>query len=160
MKVQEKLKNCLNKNNIDYVMYYHNSNEKTGELASNLGFLEREFVRTFIVKTEDGYAMMVIPAGQVVDLDLFKCASSKARAKLVKLEEVKTLFPDCEAGAVPPLGNLYEYPVYVSDTLRKRNDIVFHAGTHTDTIKMRYEDFDRLVKPKIYKISKPAILSN
>lgn len=155
MKVTKKLKEYLNKNKIDYTIYYHNPTIKTRELAKNLDILEKEFVKAIIVQTEDGFVMTVVPYGQKVDLGLFKNASSKAKVKIANLEQVKTLFPDCEMGAIPPLGNLYKLPVYASQALKKCHEIVFHAGTYTDTIKMSYEDFRKLVKPKINRISKP-----
>jgi len=160
MKVIERLKGYLNKNNINYVLYYHNRTDKKVELANNLGFLEKEFVQTFIVKTKDGYAMTVLPDGQGIDINLFKDSGFKTKAKLVRLDEVKTLFPDCELGAIPPLGNIYKFPVYIPKALKNFNEIVFHAGTHTDTIKMRYEDFYRLVKPKVFAISNQINFSN
>ncbi|MGI9533824.1 MAG: aminoacyl-tRNA deacylase [Thermodesulfobacteriota bacterium] len=155
MKITKKLRDYLNKNNINYTMYYHNPINKTKELAQNLDLQEKEFVQTCIIQTEDGYAMIVIPIDRKVDLDLFKNASSKTKVKLANYNQIKTLFPDCEEGVIPPLGNLYKLPVYVSPAIKKCNEIVFQAGTHTDTIKMLCEDFQKLVKPQINKISTP-----
>ena len=156
MTVPYKLKDYLNRNNVNYTMYYHNPANETRELMRNLDLFEKEFVKTFIVQTEDGYAMTVLPIGRKIDLELFKNASSKSEVKLADLNQVKSLFPDCEEGAIPPLGNLYKLPVYVSPAVKKRREIVFRAGTHTDTIKMRYEDYQKLVNPHINKISKPV----
>jgi Ala-tRNA(Pro) deacylase len=58
-------------------------------------------------------------------------------------------FPDCELGAMPPLGNLYKMPVYVDRRLTANSHIVFPAGSHTDTIDMSYADFARIVQPVI-----------
>ena len=63
--------------------------------------------------------------------------------------EFKDLFPDCEVGAMPPFGNLYDLPVYVAAALTEDKDIAFNAGTHTDVIKISYSDFEKLVKPAI-----------
>ena len=50
---------------------------------------------------------------------------------------------------MPPFGNLYNLPVYVDRALTEDEEIVFNAGTHTQTVKMKYADFARLVQPKI-----------
>jgi Ala-tRNA(Pro) deacylase len=63
-------------------------------------------------------------------------------------ERIAELFPDCEVGAEPPFGNLYNLPVYVSPELTRDEFITFNAGTHHEAIKMRYADFERLVKPE------------
>jgi Ala-tRNA(Pro) deacylase len=60
------------------------------------------------------------------------------------------MFPDCEVGAMPPFGNLYGIPVYVDAALTQDKEIIFNAGTHQDTIRMRYADFERLAVPKIF----------
>jgi Ala-tRNA(Pro) deacylase len=55
--------------------------------------------------------------------------------------------PDCEVGAMPPFNNLYEVPVYVDRLLASAQEIVFDAGTHGDTLNVRYGDWGRLVSP-------------
>ena len=54
---------------------------------------------------------------------------------------------------MPPLGNLYDLPVYVDEALTRDEEIVFNAGTHQDTIRMRYGDFTRLVQPKVLALA-------
>ena len=73
--------------------------------------------------------------------------------ELASEEEFAELFPDCEVGAMPPLGNLYGLPVYVASTLAEDEEIVFNAGTHTDVIRMKYSDFARLVSPEVGEFS-------
>ena len=48
-----------------------------------------------------------------------------------------------------PFGNLYGLPVYVDKSLAEDKEIVFNAGTHVDTIRIKYADFARLVRPAI-----------
>ena len=67
--------------------------------------------------------------------------------------EFKDMFPDCDVGAMPPFGNLYGLDVYVAKTLAEDDEIVFNAGTHAELIKLPYAEYERLVKPKVVKIS-------
>ena len=67
---------------------------------------------------------------------------------LASEKEFAALFPDSEIGAMVPFGNLYQLSVYVDPSLSADEEIVFNAGTHVDTIKMKYQDFERLVQPK------------
>ena len=69
--------------------------------------------------------------------------------RLAREEEFKGLFPDCEAGAMPPFGNLYDMSVYVSTDLAEEAEIAFNAGTHTEIISMGWHDFERLVNPRV-----------
>jgi Ala-tRNA(Pro) deacylase len=50
---------------------------------------------------------------------------------------------------MPPFGNLYGLAVWVDRELTKDEHIVFNGGTHTETVRMRYADFARLVQPQV-----------
>jgi Ala-tRNA(Pro) deacylase len=52
-----------------------------------------------------------------------------------------------------PFGNLYNLPIYVDEELAKDEEIEFNAGTHTEAIRMKFADFERLVRPKICKLA-------
>ena len=69
--------------------------------------------------------------------------------KFASEDEFKKMFPDCETGAMPPFGNLYGMDVYVAESLTCNDEIAFNAGSHTEAIKMNYEDFERLVHPRV-----------
>lgn len=56
---------------------------------------------------------------------------------------------------MPPFGNLYNLPVYVASALSENKEIAFNAGTHIDVIRMRYSNFERLVKPIVSNFSEP-----
>jgi Ala-tRNA(Pro) deacylase len=46
-----------------------------------------------------------------------------------------------------PFGNLYGLPVYVDEALAEDQTIVVQAGTHSDTIRLLYAEFERVVSP-------------
>jgi len=54
---------------------------------------------------------------------------------------------------MPPLGNLYDMDVYASESLGEHDEIAFNAGSHTELIRMKYSDYERLVKPKVVRLS-------
>jgi Ala-tRNA(Pro) deacylase len=74
-------------------------------------------------------------------------------AHLAEEKEFAGIFRDCELGAMPPFGNLYDVPVCVDSLLAAQETIVFQAGTHTDTISMRYADLASLVRPIVAAFS-------
>jgi Ala-tRNA(Pro) deacylase len=67
--------------------------------------------------------------------------------------DFKGLFPECELGAMPPFGNLYDMPVFAASSLAEDEEIAFNAGSHRELVKMKYEDFARLVRPQVKKFS-------
>ena len=102
-----------------------------------------------IVRIDDKFAMAVLPASSRVHLSHLKVAVSASHVELATEAEVENLFPDCEMGAMPPFGNLYDINVYVAEQLTEDEEIAFSAGSHTEVVRMSYKDFDKLVMPKI-----------
>src|SRR4029434_693114 len=108
----------------------------------------KELAKTVVLWTGEEMILAVLPAPNHVGLD--KLAAELGRSVRLDTEQaVSSLSPDCELGAMPPLGSLYNLPVYVDESLAADQSIVFNAGTHRDAIRIRYDDFVRLAKPKV-----------
>lgn len=144
----KRLKEFLNRENTKYVSILHSPAYTAQEVAALAHVSGRDFAKTVIVNIEGTMAMVVLPANRKVVLSDLREMLDAEKVKLATEEEFKELFPDCEIGAMPPFGNLYDMEVYVSPALAAEPDIAFNAGTHTEVIKMAYADFARLAKPK------------
>ena len=104
--------------------------------------------KVVMVKTEDGAPLMlVLPASHTVDFARLQAVLG-VRAELEQEHEFRDLFPDCKLGAEPPFGHLFNLVTLVDTALTQDNEIVFNAGSHWQTLRMRYEDFARLVRPR------------
>ncbi len=97
--------------------------------------------------------MAVLPASCNVELELLKNVTSSSTIELADQKEFQNLFPDCEVGAMPPFGNLYQMEVFVAESLSEDEEFAFNAGTHRELIKTSYKDFEKLAKPKVAKFS-------
>ncbi|MBI5026191.1 MAG: YbaK/EbsC family protein [Nitrospirae bacterium] len=109
----------------------------------------KEMAKVVIIKGDERYAMGVLPASYRVDMDMLKKVLNAKKIRLATEEEFGNLFPDCEVGAMPPFGNLYDIDVYIDKTLSEDEEIVFLGGDHIESIKMKYKDYAALVKPVI-----------
>jgi len=107
----------------------------------------RDLAKTVMVMADGNLLMAVCPASHHVDLQRLKAALKAQSIRLATEMEFGDKFPGCELGAMPPLGNLYHCDVWVDETVREHPDLVFNAGTHTDTISMAMADFEALVQP-------------
>ena len=94
--------------------------------------------------------MTVVPAPHEISFKKMKKLGYK-KVRLASEDDFSNLFPDCDVGAMPPFGNLYGLTFYVDDFFKKENEIVFNSGTHTETVKIKRKDYDRLVGKKVYK---------
>jgi Ala-tRNA(Pro) deacylase len=94
------------------------------------------------------FIMAVVPASHRVDLDRLGRILNTNWIRLATEEEFKDLFPECELGAMPALGNIYHLNVWIDESLKAYPTISFSAGTHAEIIEMSLADFDRLVQPR------------
>ncbi len=145
----ERLTTFLNENGIKYWSIRHSPAFTASEVAQLAHVSGRDFAKAVILKIDGTPAMLVLPATRRVLLHELREMLGTEDVKLATESEIRTLFPDCEVGAMPPFGNLYGMPVHVTASLTHEREIAFNAGTHTEVIKLRYEDFERLVQPEI-----------
>lgn len=148
-----KLRNYLDDNDVEYVTISHSpayTAQRIAELTNTPG---KELAKTVIVKMDDRFAMAVLPASRRVDLDHLKDAVGATEVTLASESEFKLLFPDCEVGAMPPFGNLYDMGVYVAEQLTEDEDIAFNAGSHTELVRMSYQDYAKLVTPQVVSLT-------
>ncbi len=148
-----KLKEFLDSENVKYVVIFHSRTYTSQETAACVHISGKELAKTVIVDVDGKMAMAVLPAPEHVDLGLLKSASGASEIKLATEKDFKGQFPQCEAGAMPPFGNLFGMEVYVEEALTEDKMIAFNAGSHVELIELSYQDFERLVKPKIVRIS-------
>lgn len=109
----------------------------------------RLVAKVVMVVADGGPVMAVVPATARVSLPLLRDVLGAREVRLAQESEFDHVFPDCEVGAMPPLGNLYGVPVYGDAALTKAPVIFFNAGTHEDVISISYADFARLVHPRV-----------
>ena len=151
-----RLQDYLDANNVDYEVLAHQEVYTTQELAAIEHIRGKELAKVVILRSGSEFLMVVLPAPYHVDLDRARIATGRSDLSLATEQEFVNLFPNCEAGAMPPFGNLYDIPVWVDESLSRDEDIVFNACTHRTAIKMKYADFARLVRPNVALLRKEA----
>lgn len=148
MKIPKRLIECLDQNKVSYEVLQHPEAVTAQRIAQAEHVKGRHHAKVVMVKSGHQHLMMVLPADHHIDLKKVEKAIGET-VSLSKEDQFRSLFPDCAIGAMPPFGNLYDLPTYVDKDLAEQDYIVFEAGTHKDAIKMRYRDYEKIVKPKV-----------
>ena len=150
MNCKQRLEDYLRENEVPYQTQHHPRAITAQEVAATEHVPGRMFAKTVMVTTGGGEMLMLaLPAPYHVNTEKAASALGAPEAHLADEERFAETFSDCEVGAMPPFGNLYNVPVCVDETLTEDETIVFRAGTHTDTMSVAYADFERLVEPTI-----------
>jgi len=147
MSVSERLTHFLEQQHVPFVTIPHARAYTAQEIAASIHVPGQEVAKTVIVQADGKLYMAVMPATRRADLVLLKKSLGVKKIRLATEAEFEGIFPECEVGAMPPFGNLYRIPVVVDESLKKDREIVFNAGSHTETVKMAFDEFVELVKP-------------
>ena len=145
----DRLKKYLEENHVRFVTIRHSPAFTAQEIAALAHVPGKEVAKTVMVKLDGTMAMVVLPAPDHVSAARLKEFSGADDVELASEEEFADIFPQCEVGAMPPFGNLWDMQVFVDQRLREDEQIVFNAGNHTELVRLSYSEFERLVKPTI-----------
>ena len=115
----------------------------------------RQWAKTVVCVADDQSIQVVVPADMIVDLERLRELVGAREVRLGTEDEIATLYPECERGAMPPFGPLYGQQVYVDTSLVDEPEIVFNAGTHADAIGMDYKDFAEIARPVVGALARP-----
>jgi Ala-tRNA(Pro) deacylase len=147
MNCKERLEGYLRDNQVSFETEHHPAAFTAQEVAASDHVPGKMLVKVVMVLADDELVMLAVPAPYQVNLDRVGEVLGATEVRLAEEEEFADAFPDCEVGAMPPFGNLYDVPVYADEALAEDETIVFQAGTHTATMRLKYADFERLVEP-------------
>ncbi len=156
MAVMQRLKELLDQAGVAYQVATHPPAYTAQEVAQAQHVPGRELVKVVVIRTSAGFALLALPATHRVALNRTHAFLSDPQARLATEQEFRDLFPQCEIGAMPPFGNLFGLPLYVDESLARDENIVFNAGSHTETVRMRYQDFLRVAQPVICSFAERA----
>ena len=150
-----KLRKFLDSQHIRYLVISHSLAYTAQGIAALTHVSGKKLAKTVIVKIDGILAMAAVPASLHVDLDRLRSLTGAQTVEIASEQEFKDAFPDCETGAMPPFGNLYDMAVYADASLAENEEITFSAGTHRELVRMNWYDMVRLVNPLVADLTYP-----
>jgi Ala-tRNA(Pro) deacylase len=153
MSCKDKLEAYLRENGVPFEIHHHPPAYTAQRVAEAEHISGKMMVKVVMAFADGKMVMLAVPAPKHVSLTKAAEAIGAKEVRLAHEYEFAAAFPDCDVGAMPPFVNLYGIPVYADVELAQDESIVFNAGTHEDTIQMKYADFERLVKPTQRRLS-------
>lgn len=147
MAILPSLQRLLDGNQIPYEVHCHRSAMTAAELAQADHVPPSEVAKTVVLRASDRWLLAVLPATRQLDLARLRELTGDPQLRLATESEFAGYFPACELGAIPPIGELWDLPVWVDDALGRESETVFSGGTHHETVHLAYRDFVRIAKP-------------
>jgi Ala-tRNA(Pro) deacylase len=153
MAILKKLKAALDEAKLSYEVFNHPLAYTAQEIAASQHVPGKEMAKVVMLLVDETLVMGVITGSQKIALDMVKTSLGAKEARLATEDEFISRFPECEIGAMPPFGNLFHVPVVVDPAVERDEYIYFNAGNHAQTVHLKYKDFEKLVHPRIARLT-------
>ncbi len=105
------------------------------------------------IKDQKEFIMCVLPGDKRIDFKKIRKVLNIADATLASPEEVERVI-GVKVGAVSPFGNLSGLKVLLDESICDNEEIVFNAGDHSKSVKMKLSDYLCVVNPERLYFSK------
>jgi Ala-tRNA(Pro) deacylase len=153
MAIPQRIREYLDSQKVTHEWLHHPQAFTSQEVAHSLHISGKHLAKTVVLEGDGKLVMAVIPASHRLNPQDLQAVLEVKRLEMLPESELEKLFPDCERGAIPPLGNLYGIEVWVDRAVSESEEIVFCAGSHVDCVRMAYSDFADLTKSQIGRFS-------
>jgi len=137
----------LKRERVPYLTLRHPPAFTAPELCAVAHIPGRRSAKVVICIADSQPVQAVLPAHYLVDLEALRRLAGCESLRLAQEEEIAALYPEFEVGAMPPFGMMRGHRVFVERCFVGEPDLVFNAGTHTDSLCMHYGDFADIVHP-------------
>ncbi len=102
-----------------------------------------QLAKAVLLDMDDGRLLAVLPADHRIQLSDLRMELGQ-KPRLADEDEVREVFTDCIAGAIPALGSVYGLDVIIDERLQDQPDVYFEAGDHMSLIHVDRDEFARL----------------
>jgi Ala-tRNA(Pro) deacylase len=143
----------LDAEGVSYELLPHQHTERAAEEAAALGVPAESVAKTLVLTVPEGYVRVVLAATDRLDLQKVRelIGASSKKVHLASEDDLQRDFPEFELGAVPPVGGRKD-PVLVDRAIPELDEIVFEAGDHGESVRMRSQELQRLADVRIVDI--------
>jgi Ala-tRNA(Pro) deacylase len=141
---------------VPYERFSHEHVHRSEDAAKVRGTSLAEAAKALVLKAGSGALLMcVVPGHRRIDMKALKALLGERNVALAHPDEVLAA-TGCPVGTVPPFGNFWGLPVYADADIATREHVVFSAGSHYRSVRMRAGDWQRLTGAQFAGIGKEA----
>lgn len=149
------LRDELRTRRIEFEPIWHRPEASSSRRAGSVHVPGHRVAKSVLVRSDDRYFLAVLPATTRIDWGKLAAIVPGTGLRLATEDEIATIFDDCERGALPPFGPLYGLPTVVDASLAAGHEIVVEGNLRHLDLRLRYDDFARLVAPIRGRFAEP-----
>jgi len=149
MPIAPRLRWYLDHCGLEYEVLPHPHTDSSLQTARAARVRPQKLAKAVLLEDDRGYVMAIVPACRRIDLDrLRECLGREL--VLATEPELRSVFADCERGALPAIGTPYRVPSVYDDSLSGLADVYFEAGDHEDVVHMDGSAFEELLAGSVH----------
>ena len=154
MSVLDQIRRLLNDAGVGYREVHHEPTRTSEESARARGESVRIGGKALVLKTGDDFRLFVLSAALKLDSGAIRRQFGTRQMRFASADELKEM-TGLVPGSVPPFGRpVLPFELYVDESITENERIAFNAGSLTDSIIMRVEDYLELARPEIFRFSR------
>lgn len=160
----------LEKAGVPHEVIAHKTVYTAFDAAQTLKRKLSEIAKSLLVKADQDYFVVILPADQNLDIKKLQAAIGKQTKKAIKVikipgEEIVAQVTKTKNQALTAFGGFHNLPVIIDENLAKAKKAIFSAGNANHSIEAAVKDFIKGeqaivgkfgVKRVIKKVKKPA----
>ena len=150
------IKQMLERHGVPYEERYHADAFTSQQVAEHERFGGRHVAKVVVVLADGRFIELVLPATRQVSLERVREVLNARAVRLATEEEMQQHLSEAEVGAAPPLRHWPAVPILMDVSMMVKGDILMQAGTHTDAVRVRFDDWFNLVHPRVESFSAPV----
>jgi Ala-tRNA(Pro) deacylase len=134
------VKKYLEGRGVAYEVINHPVTGSSHETAEAAHIDEDHIAKAVILQDNRGFVMAVVLGNAWVKLSKVKQELGRELA-LAEENDAARHFPDCDLGAIPPLGPAYGMETLMDESLTSLGFVCFESGDHHTLVKVKGGDF-------------------
>ena len=135
----------LTDHHINYELVKHRYTKSSFDSSCSAHLPSAEVTKAIILQCSDGSYLM---SALSVDHKLSIAQVNQLMGKnyhLLNETRLSELFPDCEQGAIPSIGEAFAIDMLVDDDLLRAKQVYIEAGDHRHLIKINQQQFAQML---------------
>jgi Ala-tRNA(Pro) deacylase len=141
---------------VPYQELYHPDAYTAQQVAEFEHVSGHRLAKVVVVIADGRFAELILPASRRVDLERVREVLNARAVRLATEEEMAGVFTGSEPGAIPALRHWEDVEVLMDSSMKVKGDVLLQAGTHRDAVRVSFEDWFKLVAPRVESFSDSA----
>jgi Ala-tRNA(Pro) deacylase len=147
------IRDWLRQESVPFREVHHEPTRTSEDSARARGEELRIGGKALLIKVDAEFRLFVLSADRKLDSAAIRTRFGAKKTRFASPEELMDL-TGLVPGSVPPFGSpILPFPLYVDPSVFENPRIAFNAGSLTDSIVIRIDDYRRLAKPEVFTLA-------